>query len=141
MVAVLEHNPGRGSSAGSSDRQFGFVFAGVFAVIACWPLLSFESPRWWAVVIALIFAAVALVRPQILHRLNRAWLAFGELLHKIVSPIVMGAIFFGCVTPTAWILRWQGKDLLSLKWDAKRESYWIERPPVPAGAGSMKDQF
>jgi hypothetical protein len=140
MVAVLEHHSARRPS-GSSDRQFGFVFAGAFFVVACWPIFHFESPRWWAVVIALVFGAMALLRPRTLHPLNRAWLAFGELLHKIVSPIVMGAIFFCCVTPTAWIMRRLGKDLLSLKWDAKRESYWLERPPAAAGRQSMKDQF
>jgi hypothetical protein len=73
--------------------------------------------------------------------LNRAWLALGELLHKIVSPIVMGVIFFCCVTPTAWIMRMRGKDLLSLKWDSKLKSYWTERSPIPANGHSMKDQF
>jgi hypothetical protein len=141
MVAALEQKSGRGSPARSSDRQFGLVFAGAFAVIACWPLFHFQPPRWGALVVALIFGVVGLTRPQTLHLLNRVWLALGELLHKIVSPIVMGVIFFCCVTPTAWIMRMRGKDLLSLKWDSKLKSYWTERSPIPANGHSMKDQF
>ena len=96
----------------------------------CWPLWRSESPRWWALVIAAAFAIVALIRPQVLHHLNRAWLAFGKLLHRIVSPIVMSALFFLCVTPTAWIMRMRGKDLLSLKRRPDLKSYWIDREPI-----------
>jgi hypothetical protein len=141
MVATLEQNSDRDSSARSSDRQFGLVFAAAFALIACWPLTRSEAPRWWALVIALIFSAIAVTRPQTLHALNRIWLRFGELLHKVVSPIVMGAIFFFCVTPTAWIMRQRGKDLLLLKRDSNIGSYWIARQPIPADRHSMKDQF
>lgn len=141
MVAALEGKFSRGSQASSSDRKFGLVFAGVLTIITCLPLLRHEPPRWWALALALVLAAIAIVRPQILHWPNRLWLALGDLLHRIVSPIVMGAIFFCCVTPTAWIMRWRGKDLLSLKWDTRVESYWTERPPVTVDERSMKHQF
>jgi len=141
MAAALEHNSDRGSAAQSSDRQFGLVFAGALAVIACWPLLRFEAPRWWALAASLVLVAIAASRPRILHLPNRIWLRFGDLLHKVVSPIVMGVIFFCCVTPTAWILRRRGKDLLSLKWDPKLDSYWTSRPPDAADVQSMKNQF
>ena len=78
------------------------------------PLLSLSQPSFGHI---------------ILHHLNRAWLAFGKLLHRIVSPIVMSAIFFICVTPTAWIMRIRGKDLLSLKRRPDLKTYWIEREP------------
>lgn len=140
MVTAVEDRSHREAAQGS-DRQFGLVFAGVFTLIACWPLLRLEHPRWWALGIAVAFGVIALVRPDVLRWPNRIWLRIGELLHRIVSPVVMAVIFFGCVTPTAWVMRWRGKDLLSRKWDAGRKSYWIERPPGPAGSQSMKNQF
>src|SRR5689334_6506356 len=111
MATVLEPSLARGPAPESSDRSFGFVFAGVFALIGCLPLLHFAQPRWWALGLAVAFALIAFVGPQILHPLNQAWLALGRLLHRVVSPIIMGVIFFVCVTPIAWIMRLRGKDV------------------------------
>jgi hypothetical protein len=86
-------------------------------------------------------ALVAFRRPAILHPLSRAWLGLGKLLHKIVSPLVMGAIFFFCVTPIAWIQRLRGKDVLSLSRCPDLASYWIIRDTPPPAADSMKRQF
>jgi hypothetical protein len=71
--------------------------------------------------------------------LNRAWFKLGLLLNKIVSPIVMGFLFFGVVTPFAWFLR--GKDLLSLKLKPEAETYWIDREPPGPARGSLTKQF
>ena len=141
MATVLEPSLARGPEPESSDRSFGFVFAGVFALIACWPLVRFAPPRWWALGIAVVFAFVALARPQLLHLLNRAWLALGRLLHRMVSPLIMGMIFFLCVTPIAWIMRLRGNDVLSLARRNDLSSYWIAREPQPPASESMKRQF
>jgi predicted membrane metal-binding protein len=140
MATILEPTLERGPAPESSDRSFGLVFGVVFCIIACWPLLYLESPRWWALAIAIAFAIVALLRPQLLYQLNRAWLALGRLLHKIVSPLVMGVIFFAIVTPTGWIMRLNGKDLLSLKRRPDQKSYWI-RPEPARSETEMKNQF
>ena len=139
MAPVLEPRVDRGPAPESSDRSFGVVFAGVFALIACWPLWAAQSPRWWALGVAATFALAAVVRPQILHPLNRAWLALGRLLHLVVSPLVMGAIFFLCVTPIGWVMRRRGKDVLSLARRSDLSSYWITRDR--AEVQSMKNQF
>jgi predicted membrane metal-binding protein len=141
MATVLEPSLPRGPAPESSDCSFGLVFAGVFALIGCWPLLYLQAPRWWALAIAAAFAGIALARPQILHPLNRAWLALGLLLHRIVSPLVMGAIFFLCVTPIAWIMRLRGKDVLSLARRPDLSSYWIAREPPPPATETMNRQF
>jgi hypothetical protein len=139
LATILEPSIARGPAPESSDRSFGFVFAAVFTIIGCWPLIHWAAPRWWALGIGAAFAAVALVRPQLLHLLNRAWLAFGRLLHRVVSPLVMGMVFFTVVTPTGWIMRWRGKDVLSLKRRPDLKSYWITREP--SQTESMKNQF
>jgi saxitoxin biosynthesis operon SxtJ-like protein len=140
MATILEPTIQRGPAPESSDRSFGLVFAVVFSIIACWPFLYWGSPRWWALAVAAAFAVVALVRPQLLRSLNRMWMALGRLLHKIVSPLVMGIIFFATVTPTGWIMRLRGKDLLSLKLRPDQKSYWIRRDPAQPET-EMKNQF
>jgi hypothetical protein len=141
MATVLEPSVARGPEPESSDRSFGFVFAGVFAIIGCLPLLHLAAPRWWALGIALAFGLAAVVWPQILHPLNRLWLALGRLLHRVVSPLLMGAIFFIVVTPIAWIMRLRGKDVLSLGRRSDLSSYWIARETQPPASEAMKRQF
>jgi hypothetical protein len=142
MATILEPSIDRGPAPESSDRSFGLVFAAVFSIVGCWPLVHGEPLRWWALVVAAAFAVLALVRPQLLHLLNRAWLAFGRLLHRIVSPLVMGLLFFAAVTPTGWIMRLRGHDLLSLKRRPELKSYWIRREPESQPAPeTMKNQF
>jgi len=141
MATALEPSVIRGPAPESSDRSFGFVFAAVFALIGCWPLLRLGLPRWWALALAVAFALLALARPQILHPLNLAWLALGRLLHRVISPVIMGMIFFLCVTPIAWIMRFRGKDVLSLARRRDLSTYWITREPQPPASDTMKRQF
>ena len=141
MATILEPTIERAPAPESSERSFGLVFAAVFTIIGCWPFWHWEPPRWWALAIAAVFAVVAMTRPQVLHPLNRVWLALGRLLHKIVSPLVMGFIFFAAVTPTGWIMRLRGKDLLSLKRQPDQKSYWIRKQPSHPETETMKHQF
>jgi Saxitoxin biosynthesis operon protein SxtJ len=141
MATVLEPKIERAPAPEGSDRGFGFVFAAVFSLIGCWPLLSLQPPRWWALAIAAAFAIVAFIRPQILHPLNQLWLMLGRLLHRIVSPLVMGVIFFTVVTPTGWLMRLRGKDVLSLRRRPDLTTYWIERGASRPESEAMKNQF
>ena len=124
-----------------SNRSVGVVFAVVFALIGCWPLLGWASPRWWALAIAGALALASAAFPRMLWPLNWVWFRIGLLLHRILSPLAMGAVFFLCVTPTAWIMRLLGKDVLSLKRDPARASYWILRDPPGPEPQTMKHQF
>ncbi|WMW81742.1 SxtJ family membrane protein [Undibacterium cyanobacteriorum] len=125
----------------SSDRNFGFIMCAFFAIIALLPLRHGHEPRLWAGIIALTFLIPALFFSRILHPLNRAWMHFGELLSKIVSPIAMGIVFFGAITPFALIMRLFGKRPLDLKPNPKVVSYWKKRDPAGPDPQSMKDQF
>jgi len=124
-----------------TERAFGLVFACVFAVIAIWPLFGGESVRIWAALTAAGFLFLALSLPRILRPLNLAWHKFGLLLHKIVTPLIMGLLFYLTVTPIALIMRALGKNPLRLKFDADAKSYWIERDPPGPDPDSMKRQF
>jgi hypothetical protein len=141
MATVLEPSLARGPAPESSDRSFGLVFAAAFVVVGCWPLLRLGSPHWWAIGVAVLFALVAGIAPGLLHSLKVSWLALGHLMHRVVSPLVMSAVFFLCVTPIAWIMRRRGKDLLSLERHSDLSSYWIARAPPSSPAETMKRQF
>ena len=126
---------------GSSDRSFGIVFAVVFAIIGFWPLIGGAAPRVWSLIVAGAFLAIAVVYPRLLAPLNRLWLKFGLLLHRITNPIIMGFVFFLAVVPTALIMKMLGKDPLRRKLDKDAASYWILREPPGPPPDSMKNQF
>ena len=121
-----------------SNRSFGIVFSIVFLLIAIYPLINSDGLRVWSLIIAIIFLVLGLINSKILTPLNKLWFKFGILLGKIVSPVIMGLIFFLVVTPIALIMRTIGKDLLNLKFNKKDESYWIEKDGPKS---KMKNQF
>lgn len=115
-----------------SERGFGLVFAGVFALIGLWPLthVFHGTPvyvRWWALGLAVVFGLLARYRPQWLKPLNRLWFRFGLLLHKVISPLVMGLVFFTAVTPLGWLRRRFHPDPLGRHPDPSKSSYWVMR--------------
>jgi predicted membrane metal-binding protein len=127
---------------GSSDSGFGLVFAAVFAVVALWPVVFGASgPHWWAAGIAGLFLALALLAPRILAPLNRLWLKFGLLLHRVVNPLVMGLLFFVVLTPMGLVARALGHDFLRRRRDATADSYWLPRQPPGPAPDTMRNQF
>ncbi|MBM3565043.1 MAG: hypothetical protein FJX42_02895 [Alphaproteobacteria bacterium] len=124
-----------------SERAFGIVFAVVFALIGLWPLPATGGVRTWALIVAALFLAAAFLAPNVLKPLNRLWFLFGMLLHRIVSPLVMGLLFFLTVTPIALIMRLLGKDPLRLQFDRTAKSYWIKRTPPGPEPESLRRQF
>ena len=127
-----------GAEKASSERSFGLVFAGVFATIGAWPLLRGHEPRLWAFPLAAVFLLAGLFTPKLLRPLNVLWTRLGSILHHIVAPVVMGAVFFLTVVPVAMIIRLFGKDPLRLK---PANSNWMEREPPGPDRQSMKKQF
>jgi hypothetical protein len=110
---------------GPSDRSFGFVFTAAFIFLGFWPLRHGRPLRIWWLAAAAVFLAVTLIRPSVLHPLNRIWTRLGILLGRIVSPVVTALLFFLVFTPVALILRWSGKDILHTAKDPDAETYWV----------------
>ena len=121
-----------------SDRNFGVVFASVFALIGGYLTWKSDGIAWWAFILAGIILFVALVRPSWLSVPNRLWFRLGILLGNIIAPLVMAVVFFLTVVPIGLIFRLRGTDLLRLKLDDTAESYWMERETQPH---TMKNQF
>ena len=120
-----------------SNRNFGIVFFVVFFIISFWPLLNDGNIKVWSIILAIFFLILGLINSRILTPLNIVWYKFGILLGSVVSPIVMGIVFFAVVTPTSLLMKIFGKNLLGLKKNNKR-SYWIERSQIKS---KMNNQF
>ena len=121
----------------SSNRSFGIVFFVVFLIIALFPLINDGNIRLWSLIVSLAFLALGLLNSKFLSPLNKIWFKFGLFLGKIISPMVMGLIFFFVVTPIGILMRILKKDLLNLKLN-NNKSYWIEKNEPKS---KMKNQF
>ena len=122
----------------SSNKSFGLVFFLVFILIGIYPILNQGNIRVWSIIIAVVFLILGLSNSRILTPLNRIWFKFGIFLGKMISPIIMGVIFFLVVTPIGLIMKILGKDLLNIKYNKKKKSYWIEKNDPKS---KMKNQF
>ena len=121
-----------------NNKGFGLLFFIVFLLIGLWPLIKGESPRILFFPIALVFLILGLMNAKILSPLNRLWIKFGESLGKIIAPVVMAFIYFIILTPSSFLVRITGKDLLKIRFSNKIKTYWIKRIK---DLGPMKKQF
>ena len=121
----------------SSNKSFGILFCIVFALVAVWPITYGGQLRIWPIPISFIFLVLGLLNSKLLSPLNLAWIKFGELLGRIIAPLVMAIIYFVIITPIGLFMRLIGKDLLNTKF-SKDNSYWIKRQK---NIGPMKRQF
>ena len=121
-----------------SNRNFGLVFFVFFLIIGLWPLLGTNEIRYWSIFFSIIFFLLGITNSKLLTPLNKIWFNLGILLGKMISPLIMGIIFFLIITPIGVIMRVFGKDILSLKYNKKDKSYWIEKNGPKS---KMKNQF
>ena len=117
-----------------SERSFGFVVGGILLMIALWPLHAGHEPYWWVLAPAVPLIILAAIRPALLAPLNKLWFRLGILLGRIVSPIVLGIVYFLWITPIALIMRMFGKKFLTLGFEPDAKSYWIIRGPAKVEA-------
>ena len=122
----------------NNNRGFGILFFIVFFIISLWPLLKGGDLKEWSLILALIFLILGILNSSVLSPLKRLWIKFGELLGKIISPIVLAIVFFIIITPIGLLMKIFGKDLLNLKYKKEYNSYWIKRTK---DLGSMKNQL
>tara|TARA_B100001093_G_scaffold501572_1_gene553404 strand:+ start:280 stop:669 length:390 start_codon:yes stop_codon:yes gene_type:complete len=120
-----------------ANRSFGILFFIVFLIIGIYPLINDNPIRLWSLLVSTVFLILGLSNSRILTPFNIIWIKLGTYLGIIISPIVMGFIFFLVVTPISLIMKLLRKDLLKLKVD-KKKSYWLEKEKIKS---SMKNQF
>lgn len=124
-----------------SERNFGFVFAGFCAVVAAFMLWNGRPAFWGWLGAAALFAGLAVLLPRVLRPLNLLWFWFGLLLHHIVTPVVLGLMFYMVFTPIGLWMRLVGKRPLHLRFDPAARTYWMLREPPGPPAESFKNQF
>ena len=110
----------------SSEKSFGLLFFSFFLIIGLWPLLNASPIKIWSIILSFIILIIVFFKPSLLRTLNKIWIKLGELLGKLIAPIIMALVFFIIVTPISFFVRILGKDLLMLKF-SKNNSYWIKR--------------
>jgi hypothetical protein len=120
-----------------SNKSFGLVFFIFFLIVSFYPLLNGQDVRKWSLVFSIIFLVLGLMNSIILNPLNKLWFNFGIFLGKIMSPVIMGIIFFLVVTPIGLLMRLFKKDILNLKFNNKA-TYWIEKNGPKS---KMRNQF
>ena len=120
-----------------SNRNFGIVFFIFFLLVGLWPILNNQGIRIWSILISIVFLVLGILKSNLLSPLNKTWAKLGFFLGSIISPLVMGFIFFFIVTPIGLIMRSLGKDLINLKKN-KSQSYWLEKKVEKS---TMKKQF
>ncbi|MGP8233537.1 MAG: SxtJ family membrane protein [Methylovirgula sp.] len=125
----------------SSNRKFGLTIGAVLLALSVLPLLHHRQPHWWLLAVSAIFLIAGVAFPAILAWPNRLWFKLGLALNAIVSPIVMGGLFFGAVVPIGWLVRRNGEDILALRLAPETSTYWITRDPPGPASGSLGKQF
>ena len=122
----------------NKNRSFGLLFFIVFLALALWPLLKNGEINLYLISIGLIFLVLGLLNSKILTPLNKAWVKLGEILGRIIAPIVMAIVYFLILTPISLLVRLFGKDLIGMKLSNDIKSYWVKRKK---SLGSMDKQF
>ena len=122
----------------SSNRSFGILFFLVFLGFGLWPLTKELSPNTYLIIISVVFLVLGLLNSKLLSPLNEIWIKFGEILGRIIAPLIMALVYFLILTPISLLVRVFGKDLLGLKYLKQKNSYWIKRKKE---IGTMDKQF
>ncbi len=124
-----------------SNKSFGYIFTIVFSIIGIWPLIYGKDAIYIFLIFSFFTLIITIFFTKYLAPLNKIWFKFGLLLNKIVSPIILGFLYFFTFLPMGLLMRILGKDPLSLKKQADKVSYWVHRDPPGPSSKSFKNQF
>lgn len=124
-----------------SNRSFGWTFTGIFVVAGFYGAWMGAAELAALLVLALLTALVTLTKSSWLTPVNRAWMKFGELLGRVVSPIVLGVIFFVVFAPVGVLMRAFGRDVMCRRFEPALRSYWAKRDPPGPADDSYRNMF
>ena len=110
----------------SSSKSFGYLFFGIFLILSLWPVLSDNSVNLLFLIISAVFLILTIFKAKILDFLNNYWIKLGELLGRVVAPIIMFAVFFVIVTPLSLLTKLLKKDLLNMRFNDSK-TYWANK--------------
>ncbi|MGA0214497.1 MAG: SxtJ family membrane protein [Pelagibacteraceae bacterium] len=110
----------------SSSKSFGYLFFGLFLILSLWPVLNDNSINFLFLSISAVFLILTIFKAKILDFLNNYWIKLGELLGRVVAPIIMFAVFFVIVTPLSLLTKLLKKDLLNMRFNDSK-TYWANK--------------
>ena len=123
-----------------SNKKFGYFFGTILLFFAAYFSYSDnQSIASLIVILAILFFIATFINAKLLTPFNKLWMSFGRLLGKIISPIVLGVIFFVLFTTYAIVMRIMGRDQLYLK-QVKNKSHWKLRSNLSCKT-NFKKQF
>jgi len=121
-----------------SNKNFGFIFSGIFAAITVYCLVFKEYLPTLLIYISIAFFITAILFPRMLGPLNKLWFFFGQKIGSIISKIIMFIIYSLTIVPIGLIFKVLKKDILNIKMNPKSKSYWVEKEEIKS---SIKNQF
>ena len=110
----------------SSSKSFGYLFFGLFLILSLWPVLNDNSINFLFLSISAVFLILTIFKVKILDFLNNYWIKLGELLGKVIAPIIMFLVFFVIVTPLSLLTKLLKKDLLNMRFNDSK-TYWTNK--------------
>ena len=110
----------------SSSKSFGYLFFSLFLILSLWPVLNDNSVNFLFLSISAVFLILTILKAKILDFLNNYWIKLGELLGRIVAPIIMFLVFFVIVTPLSLLTKLLKKDLLNMRFNDSK-TYWTNK--------------
>ncbi|MDA1167159.1 MAG: SxtJ family membrane protein [Proteobacteria bacterium] len=110
----------------SSSKSFGYLFFGLFLILSLWPVLNDNSINFLFLSISAVFLILTIFKAKILDFLNNYWIKLGELLGRVVAPIIMFLVFFVIVTPLSLLTKLLKKDLLNMRFNDSK-TYWANK--------------
>lgn len=129
------------AAEGPSNTRFGLVMTAVLAILGTWPVVFGRPVRWWPVAVAAVILALAIAQPALLGPPNRLWMRLGRLMHALVTPVVLGVLFYGTITPVGTIMRLAGRDPMQRRFEPDAHTYWIARRLGGLPPETMRRQF
>ena len=124
-----------------SNKKFGLLFTTVFSLLGSYFYLLDKTNIYLIFFnLALLFFLLSIFKPNILNPLNKLWMLLGFIIGKVISPLVLGVIFFGLFTPISLFMKCFGRDELRLKL-VSRKSHWKKVNSERSHVGSFKNQF
>jgi len=124
-----------------SNRSFGTLFVVVFALLGLLLLWRGSPVATYLLIASGGVLLVTLLRPRLLQPLNAGWMRLAYLMHVVISPVVLGLLYFGLLTPIGALMRLRGKDPMRRTARADQASYWILREPPGPAPDSFRNQF
>ncbi len=113
-------------------RRFSFTVSAALVVVfgVFFPLVLGLDLTLWPWIVGALLSLWGLMAPATLAPVYQGWMRFGLLLNRVISPLVLGVVFFLVITPVALVMRVAGRDMMTRKLDPNATSYRVPSPPA-----------